>query len=205
MLPDITESIKQTVSMIDVCNRYGLPLNRAGFCQCPFHNERTASFKAYPGDKGFCCFGCHESGDVIDFVMRYFNLPFRDALARINEDFSLGFDLRAPLNREDVARIQKHKLDADTLKAFEQWKEQTINRLNDCCRLAFLAKKQIAPEHWSQPMVDAIKYQDFTEYYSDILNGNNLDAQIDVFRSRKEVRNICDKILNPLQTRYEQV
>lgn len=203
-LSDYANEIKQAVSMADVCERYGIHLDRAGFGRCPFHNERTASFKAYPGTGGYSCFGCHASGDVIDFVMRYFDLPFKGAIARLNEDFGLGFDLHAPLSPEDFTRIRKHKLDAEAAAAFERWRWQTVDQLNDCFRLAHLACKSVSPERWSEPMAEAVKQQPLTEYYSDILVGGSADEQMAVFRRRKEVRELCGRILRPLQMRCEQ-
>ena len=41
------EEIKQQNTMRDVVTRYGIEVNRSGFCKCPFHNEKTASMKIY--------------------------------------------------------------------------------------------------------------------------------------------------------------
>ena len=58
---------------------------------CPFHNEKTPSFSVNE-EKGFYhCFGCGKSGDVIAFVRDYFGLSFVDAIKKLNDDFSLGF------------------------------------------------------------------------------------------------------------------
>jgi putative DNA primase/helicase len=54
--------------------QFGYKLTRNGrefeTC-CPFHAEKTASFKIYTGNDGierFHCFGCGRTGDVLDFV-----------------------------------------------------------------------------------------------------------------------------------------
>ncbi len=47
---------------------------------CPFHGEKTPSFRVHP-DRGFYkCFGCGKTGDVITFVMEHESVPFMDAL-----------------------------------------------------------------------------------------------------------------------------
>lgn len=46
---------------------------------CPFHNERTGSFKVY-NDSRFKCFGCGEYGDVITFVQKTQQLNFKEAV-----------------------------------------------------------------------------------------------------------------------------
>ena len=74
---DYAEKIKSMVSMPEMMEHYGFSLNRSGFCKCPFHSERSASFKAYPGQRGYYCFGCGAHGSVIDFVMLYFGFSFK--------------------------------------------------------------------------------------------------------------------------------
>lgn len=85
--------IRTNVSVLEVCSMYGIEVNRAGFTRCPFHGEKTASLKVYPGDRGWYCFGCHRYGDVISFVMFYFGINFIDAVRKINQDFGLGLPI----------------------------------------------------------------------------------------------------------------
>lgn len=103
----IPDKIKSSVSALDACSRYGIEVNRAGFARCPFHNEKTASFKAYRGNRGYHCFGCGASGDVISLVQALFNLPFRDACAKLNEDFSLGLDIGKHLSKSEKIAANK--------------------------------------------------------------------------------------------------
>ena len=49
--------------------------------------------QVYPDAGGFHCFVCGAGGDVIDFYQQYYSIGFRDALEKINDDFSLGLDL----------------------------------------------------------------------------------------------------------------
>lgn len=46
---------------------------------CPFHEEKSPSFKVTPDMGLFKCFGCGESGNAIDFIMKLKNLPFKEA------------------------------------------------------------------------------------------------------------------------------
>lgn len=88
---DRASEIKRLVTMQDIIRKYGFETNRSGFMRCPFHQgDHTASLKIYPGDRGWCCFGCHRGGTVIDFVMNLFGISFQQALSRINFDFDLG-------------------------------------------------------------------------------------------------------------------
>ena len=89
MLTDYADRIKESVTMTDICRQYGIYVNHAGFACCPFHGERTASMKIYPGRKGWHCFGCNQGGDIISFVCKYFGLSFPNAVRKINLDFGL--------------------------------------------------------------------------------------------------------------------
>lgn len=47
---------------------------------CPFHNEKTPSFKVDPSKGLYYCFGCHEGGSVIDFVCNMEKLSYPEAI-----------------------------------------------------------------------------------------------------------------------------
>ncbi len=50
---------------------------------CPFHDEKTASFKVDDIKGFYYCFGCHETGDCITFVRKMENLDFFSAIKRL--------------------------------------------------------------------------------------------------------------------------
>lgn len=47
----------------------GVELSASGYMPCPFHEERTASLKAYPNGSWYC-YGCHQGGSIFDFAAR---------------------------------------------------------------------------------------------------------------------------------------
>ena len=158
--------------MPEMMGRYGFELDRSGFCKCPLHGEKTGSFKSYSGNRGFYCFGCGAHGSVIDFVMKFFGLPFGDAIKKINDDFSLGLpigeklDCRKQLEMQKQAFLRKREMNARKAKqeelekaywtAFDEWK-----RLDD-------NKRNYAPKTQSEPLhplfVEALKNIDGAEY-----------------------------------------
>lgn len=106
----IPDRIKSSVSALDACSRYGIEVNRAGFARCPFHssgNERTPSMKVYRGDRGCYCFSCHRGMDVIGLVQALFNLPFRDACVKLNEDFGLGLSIGKHMSQSQKIAANK--------------------------------------------------------------------------------------------------
>lgn len=52
---------------------------------CPFHAEKTPSFKVDPASGLWHCFGCGLGGDAIGFVMRVDHMEFPDAVRRLAE------------------------------------------------------------------------------------------------------------------------
>jgi hypothetical protein len=62
----------------------GIRFRRAGklwVASCPLriHTDTTPSFFVYP-DQHYHCFGCHNHGSVIDFVMTIYRMTFSNAL-----------------------------------------------------------------------------------------------------------------------------
>ncbi|MEO5332588.1 MAG: CHC2 zinc finger domain-containing protein [Magnetococcus sp. YQC-5] len=51
---------------------------------CPFHNERTPSFKVDPNKGLWNCFGCGKGGDVIAFVQAIRGCGFNDAVDELD-------------------------------------------------------------------------------------------------------------------------
>jgi CHC2 zinc finger len=57
-----------------------IEFDRAHFARCLWHEEDTGSMKYYPKNNTTHCFGCGKHGDVIDVVMKQFNVNFTSAL-----------------------------------------------------------------------------------------------------------------------------
>ncbi len=79
---DFIDELHERNDIVDVIGSY-VSLNHRGrlyTALCPFHNEKTPSFTVFPDTRSFYCFGCHEGGDVISFVMKYENLEYIEAV-----------------------------------------------------------------------------------------------------------------------------
>ncbi|MBO6031820.1 MAG: DNA primase [Prevotella sp.] len=80
------EEVKAKVDISDLVSSYGFTLKPRGselWCCCPFHNEKTPSFKVDVTRGTYRCFGCGECGDVIDFVMKHEGLSFGDTMRKL--------------------------------------------------------------------------------------------------------------------------
>ncbi len=56
------------------------PKGREHVCLCPFHDDRNPSCYVVPHKQIFHCFVCGAGGNAIDFVMKFHQLGFREAL-----------------------------------------------------------------------------------------------------------------------------
>lgn len=61
-------------------------------CCCPFHHEKTPSFVVTPSKQMFYCFGCKEHGNAIDFVMKFKNLGFVEAVEEVAQFAGLNVE-----------------------------------------------------------------------------------------------------------------
>lgn len=75
------DAIKASASLADVIGSYiDLKSNGNEFeARCPFHNEKTPSFRVVPAKGFYHCFGCGAHGDVLDFVRDYTGCTFQEA------------------------------------------------------------------------------------------------------------------------------
>lgn len=80
------EEIRAKVDIADLVSSYGYQLKHSGsdlWCCCPFHTEKTPSFKVDSARGTYHCFGCGESGDIFSFVMKQEGLSFAEAIHKL--------------------------------------------------------------------------------------------------------------------------
>ena len=122
--------VKSQVTARQAAERYGVPVNRSGMSCCPFHDDRHPSMKI---DERFYCFGCHITGDVIDFTARLFDLPLYDAAKKLAADFNIqplppGQSTPIPklpaamIERKEEQRVLRILIEYERL--LEKWKEE---------------------------------------------------------------------------------
>lgn len=114
-----TDEIKQSVSMYEIVERYGLHPNRAGFISCPFHQgDRTPSMKIYPRD--YHCHACGANGDIFSFVMGMENCDFKTAYKSLGgtyqqrtsnqrKTFQYHLEKRKQTEKNRIAKLEQQK------------------------------------------------------------------------------------------------
>ena len=90
------EKLREKLSIVDIVGKkvnwdYKKTNIRSGtyWACCPFHNEKTASFKVDENKGLYYCFGCHEKGDAITFVMKNENLDFLKSIEKLAGEVGL--------------------------------------------------------------------------------------------------------------------
>jgi DNA primase len=165
---DIQE-IKNRLDLKSVMTHYGLQFNRAGFCCCPFHNEKTGSLSV----KGqfYKCFGCGASGDVFSFVQHYFGLGFAESVAKLDCDFHIGIAGKRAYTRSE------REAEASRVKEIQAQKEALHKRQSEYMKKTHLhcyyvwCIKHLQPrtaEEFENPdmrWVEAIKNIGYLDYW----------------------------------------
>ena len=169
---DYLNIINENLSMREICEFYGITVNRANKALCPFHNDTHNSLHIYK--KKYYCFTCSAHGNIIDFICNYFNLSFNEAIKKINNDFNLNLLLDSTGNVPiSEALLKKRKLaEANKLKRAE------LVRNYDCALAFYIALDKIIMEEKNactgeiKPLSDdyimAIKNIDYAYYQFEI-------------------------------------
>jgi len=86
MADDFAQLVKQQADIVRIIGDY-LKLRKTGAQNytglCPFHKEKTGSFSVNATHGYYYCFGCHEKGDVFNFVMKMEGLSFPEAVRAV--------------------------------------------------------------------------------------------------------------------------
>ena len=111
-MPIPEETIQQILGSTDIVELVEsyFPLQKKGqdyWACCPFHSEKSPSFKVSPTRQGYYCFGCNAKGNAIGFVMEYESLDFPSAVRRLADRVGIviqedNFDPRA--NKEKTLK-----------------------------------------------------------------------------------------------------
>src|SRR5919106_2823790 len=142
------DRVKDAADIVEIVSAY-TDLQQRGqdyWGNCPFHDERTPSFKVNPRDKLYYCFGCEASGDVFRFVEEKEGLTFPETVESLAERYGVELereseDPRAEEKRRRRARLWE--LLERTAKFYERylWESPKADRAR-----AYLAQRGLGEE-----------------------------------------------------------
>jgi DNA primase len=105
--PGFLDEVRARISLSDVVGRKVALKRRSGSEYaglCPFHNEKTPSFTVNDKKGFFYCFGCHEKGDVVGFVMKTEGLSFPESVEKLAREAGMEVPRATPQERERAER-----------------------------------------------------------------------------------------------------
>ena len=171
-MDNLFETVKQSITIREAAERYGIEVKRGGMVCCPFHDDKNPSMKL--NKEYFYCFGCGATGDVIDLASRLYNLSPKEAAEKLAQDFGLIYDSQAPPRRNYVRQKTE-------TQQFREDRQRGYRILSD---YYYLLKKwenaysPHTPEEEPHPLfVEAIQKKTYVEYLLDLFLYENEEEQ----------------------------
>jgi DNA primase len=121
---ELLDRVKSTVDIVRTVGEY-VKLKRASPQRyqglCPFHQEKTPSFSVYVDKQRYKCFGCGQSGDVVQFVQEMQGVTFWEALKSLAEQNGIPIprrtDLADPEAKLRGALYEMHEIAAEIFRS----------------------------------------------------------------------------------------
>ena len=181
----VFEVVKQSVTVREAAEMYGIAVGRGGMACCPFHDDRHPSMKV---DTRFHCFGCGADGDVIDFTARLYDLSPKEAAEKLAQDFGLVYNSKAPIRRTYV----RQKSEA---QKFKEDRDRTFRVLADYYHLLGKWKTIYSPktpeENPHPRFMEAIQRRDYVGYLLDFFLEDSAEEQrIWIAEHQSEIANL---------------
>ncbi|MDE2264810.1 MAG: DNA primase, partial [Alphaproteobacteria bacterium] len=114
--PNLLDEILRRTDIVQLVGRK-VKLTRRGQAMwgcCPFHKEKSPSFKVENGRRTYKCFGCGKGGDAFKWLMETEGLTFPEAVEKLAGE--AGVEL-PKWTAEDEAREEKKKSLYDIVEA----------------------------------------------------------------------------------------
>ncbi len=101
--------LKEVCKLTDVVDKY-VKTKRSGsdyVACCPFHNEKTPSFKIPTSNNFYKCFGCGKSGDVFSFISEIENCTFTESVEIVARHYNFELDIYTKEYVKPLKRLEK--------------------------------------------------------------------------------------------------
>ena len=162
MSANVFETVKQSITIREAAERYGIEVGRNSMACCPFHDDKNPSMKL--NEDYFYCFGCGATGDVIELTARLYNLSPKKAAGKLAQDFGLIYDSQAPPRRNYV----RQKTEA---QKFKESRDHAFRILADYFHLLRKWETNYTPKTPVESMhprfLEAVQQKDYIGYLLD--------------------------------------
>ena len=110
--PEFISQVEERCDIVEVLSSYlNLKQDSGGLykCCCPFHTEKTPSFKIYPHSNSYHCFGCHKSGDVVSFLKDYLQISYPEAIENLAARYGMTVEYeKSNKSQEELIRANNN-------------------------------------------------------------------------------------------------
>ncbi len=109
------DRVRQAADILDVIGTATVLKHKGGpWYQglCPFHTEKTASFRVNSDEGIYRCFGCGAKGDVFNFVIQRESTDFRGALRILAERCGITLSEENPEFVDEQRRMREAMIEA---------------------------------------------------------------------------------------------
>ena len=185
MAESVFEAVKQSVTVREAAQMYGIEVNRSGMACCPFHDDKNPSMKL--NEEYFYCFGCGATGDVIDLTARLYNLSPKEAAEKLAQDFGLIYDGQAPPRRYVRQKTETQK--------FQENRDHAFRVLANYFHLLRKWETGYTPKTPEAPMhprfLEAVQQKDYIGYLLDsFLEDSPEEQKLWIAEHQSEIANL---------------
>ena len=129
MATDFAQHVKEQADIVKIIGDY-VRLKKAGAQNysglCPFHKEKTPSFSVHVGRQHYYCFGCHEHGDVFNFIQKIEKVGFPEAVRTVAGKCGIPLPKRDVASPEEAAEHRQRGKLLDLHEAATAWFEEQL-------------------------------------------------------------------------------
>ena len=114
---------------------------------CPFHKEKTPSFKVEAERRNYKCFGCGAGGDAFKWLMETEGLSFQEAVERLAREAGVELPKWTP---RDQARERQTKILYGALESACVFFEQQLRGPAGAEARNYLSSRSLGDDAWHQ-------------------------------------------------------
>ena len=210
--PRIIQDILDRADIIDVISDF-VDLKKKGSnyeACCPFHSEKTPSFKVSPSRGTWHCFGsCQEGGNVISFVMKIQNMTFIEAVKWLGKKCGIAVvDDYQPTEEQQMLYLKREAMQVINARMAEYF----VKNLNS---EAGVNAMSYAISRWGNEFVEEKGIGFALPEYNAIpdfirSSGLNIDLCIELGILRKSDKGgyygfYRNRLMIPIRDRYNQI
>lgn len=210
--PRIIQDILDRADIVDVISDF-VDLKKKGSSYeacCPFHSEKTPSFKVSPSRGIWHCFGsCQEGGNVISFVMKIQNMTFIEAVKWLGKKCGIAVvDDYQPTEEQQMLYLKREAMQVINARMAEYF----VKNLNS---EAGVNAMSYAISRWGHEFVEEKGIGFALPEYNAIpdfirSSGLNIDLCIELGILRKSDKGgyygfYRNRLMIPIRDRYNQI